>query len=212
VILVTQQALQAVAYLHGVGVYHRDLNLTNLLVNPMNWKLKIVDFGSACSGGFGERLDLFEQMSPPFMAPEVITLCAKSRIGAGVDVWAIGVLMYYLTTGEYPFGQGHARNIKQKILNESYVSLDGKYGVEGLIDKIFKSKPGQRPTASQVIFVGLTLKKAAGRFGVCQKQARRDEDHRNRRELVMKFLLYCREQSLNNFSFYIQQLIFIHLG
>jgi hypothetical protein len=90
--------------------------------------------------------------------------------------------------------------------------LDGKYGVGGLINRIFKSKPGQRPMESQVIFEGVTLKKAAGRFEVCQKKAGRDENLRDRREVVMKFLLYCGEQLLNKFSFNIQQLIIIHLG
>lgn len=41
------QIFRALAYIHAIGVCHRDIKPQNLLVNPHTHQLKLCDFGSA---------------------------------------------------------------------------------------------------------------------------------------------------------------------
>ena len=41
------QIFRAVAYIHGLGICHRDIKPQNLLVDPTNHSVKLCDFGSA---------------------------------------------------------------------------------------------------------------------------------------------------------------------
>lgn len=90
--------LKAVQYLHRKGISHRDIKLTNILVSK-DLKVKLIDFGFADNGGKHLRAYCG---TPSYMAPEIIQ--KKDYLGVCVDVWALGVVLYKLLTGEYAFG------------------------------------------------------------------------------------------------------------
>lgn len=95
--------LSAVAYLHDHGIVHRDLKPENLLFRTAedNSDLLIADFGLS-------RIMDEEQFhvltttcgTPGYMAPEIFN---KTGHGKPVDVWAIGVITYFLLCGYTPF-------------------------------------------------------------------------------------------------------------
>jgi len=95
---VFKQVVDGVRYIHKKGFCHRDLKLTNILIDHTSI-VKIIDFGFA-STGEGEHSMYCG--TPSYMAPEIVD--KKSYDGLKVDVWAIGVVLYKLLTGEYPFG------------------------------------------------------------------------------------------------------------
>ena len=84
--------------MHGRGISHRDLKLTNILIDK-DQKIKIIDFGFADNTG---RILHAYCCTPSYMAPEII--CKKEYRGIDVGIWAIGVVLYKLLTGEYAFG------------------------------------------------------------------------------------------------------------
>ena len=77
------QLLQGVAYLHEVGIAHRDLKLDNLLLDVPDdiSKLRIVDFGLS-KGHIGGSMEAFEMATvcgtPHYVAPEIIAVRSRA--------------------------------------------------------------------------------------------------------------------------------------
>jgi len=91
------QLIEVVAHAHRQRVMHRDIKPNNIIIQP-DGVLKLLDFGAA---KILQDKDISATVvgSRPFMAPEQIMGESERRS----DIWAIGVLMYLLYTGELPF-------------------------------------------------------------------------------------------------------------
>ena len=84
--------------MHARGIAHRDLKLDNILLNVD--KVKIIDFGFAAFCKEGEKLKIFCG-TPSYMAPELVRKAEYD--GRQVDMWALGVLLFVMLTGTFPF-------------------------------------------------------------------------------------------------------------
>ncbi|OAA59166.1 calcium calmodulin-dependent protein kinase [Niveomyces insectorum RCEF 264] len=112
--------LSAVAYLHDHGIVHRDLKPENLLFRTPedNADLLIADFGLS-------RIMDEEQFhvltttcgTPGYMAPEIFK---KTGHGKPVDLWALGVITYFLLCGYTPFDRDSDFAEMQAILQADY--------------------------------------------------------------------------------------------
>ncbi|KAL2835008.1 kinase-like domain-containing protein [Aspergillus cavernicola] len=112
--------LSAVAYLHDHDIVHRDLKPENLLFRTPedNADLLIADFGLS-------RIMDQEQFhiltttcgTPGYMAPEIFK---KSGHGKPVDLWAIGVITYFMLCGYTPFDRDSNLEEMQAILKADY--------------------------------------------------------------------------------------------
>jgi MAP/microtubule affinity-regulating kinase len=92
--------VSAVGYLHEHNIAHRDLKLDNVLLDMSTNAIKLIDFG------FSTRVvkDQPQKMfcgTPNYMAPEITQ--KKEYSGMKTDVWALGVLLFVLCTGHFPF-------------------------------------------------------------------------------------------------------------
>jgi len=102
--------LAAVAHAHGNLIVHRDLKPSNVLVRN-DGEVKLLDFGIAKlleRDGHAEQptqltVEGGRAMTPEYAAPEQLTGAA---ITTATDVYALGVLLYVLLTGQHPTGTG----------------------------------------------------------------------------------------------------------
>jgi len=103
---------KALEYAHKQQVIHCDLKPSNILISGEG-AVKVSDFGIAKIAHSGEiSLEGIEAGTPISMSPEQVsggTVTDKS------DVFSAGVLLYYLTTGSYPFDGDHVGEIVKKI-------------------------------------------------------------------------------------------------
>jgi eukaryotic-like serine/threonine-protein kinase len=91
---------RAAAAAHEHGVIHRDLKPRNVIIDPTG-RARVLDFGIAFNLNSGpDRFDGMLCGSPAYMAPEQ-TL--GQRVSPHTDIFAIGVMLYEMLTGERPF-------------------------------------------------------------------------------------------------------------
>ena len=121
---VLQMVLEAIRYLHSLGITHRDIKPENLLYyHPGNdSKIMITDFGLASCRKTGG--DVQEDMmmrticgTPEYIAPEILQ---RKAYNEAVDLWAIGVVTYILLSGRMPFDDDNRTRLYRKILRAKY--------------------------------------------------------------------------------------------
>jgi serine/threonine-protein kinase len=102
------QACDAIVEAHARGIVHRDLKPSNLFLarRPDGTPLtKLLDFGVSklLDAGAEDALTATDDHlgTPHYMSPEQL-LCARD-VDPRADVWALGVLLYRLITGDHPF-------------------------------------------------------------------------------------------------------------
>ncbi|HEY8311503.1 MAG TPA: serine/threonine-protein kinase, partial [Gemmatimonadaceae bacterium] len=101
------QVLDAVATAHANLIVHRDIKPSNVLVRK-DGEVKLLDFGIAKliedDSGTERATPLTtagSALTPEFAAPEQLK---EEPVTASTDVYALGVLLYVLLTGQHPFG------------------------------------------------------------------------------------------------------------
>ncbi|CAL8102439.1 unnamed protein product [Calicophoron daubneyi] len=114
------QIISALEHMHKHGVVHRDLKAENVMFSSSTW-VKVGDFGFSKFVNPTDALTTFCG-SPPYAAPELFV--ADSYIGPAVDLWALGVLIFYMVTGGLPFRGDCVSRIKRAVLDGSYVIPD----------------------------------------------------------------------------------------
>ena len=97
------QMAKAIKYCHSSGVVHFDIKLDNIMVNDKG-KVKIIDFG-LCDFMTEESGDLFHKKvgSREYCPPELAYDNVTSFSGTKVDVWCLGVVLYAMLCGTFPF-------------------------------------------------------------------------------------------------------------
>jgi serine/threonine protein kinase len=98
------QICSALAYAHGCGIIHRDINPTNIIVQP-NDRVKILDFGLACPPG---TEDFSNKGTPYYMAPEQIE---GEPVDPRTDIYALGITAFEMVTGRRPFAEDNVKEL-----------------------------------------------------------------------------------------------------
>jgi len=110
------QILDALEYLHNVGVAHRDLKPENLLLDPTG-HLKISDFGlSRFVGPSG--LVTTPCGSPCYASPECLS--GDPYDGKISDIWSLGVILYAMVTGQLPWTKRNQTQLFNQIKRGEY--------------------------------------------------------------------------------------------
>jgi serine/threonine protein kinase len=121
-----QQACEAVAEAHAAGIVHRDLKPQNLFLTRTldgSPKLKVLDFGVSKAIGLtsGGRAGLTRTStmlgSPLYMAPEQMR--SSRDVDGRVDIWALGVVLFELLTGRWPFEAETMPELCLKVVSEA---------------------------------------------------------------------------------------------
>jgi serine/threonine protein phosphatase PrpC len=103
---IAQKLAKGIAALHRAGVIHRDIKPDNVIIQPPAARegvgVKLIDFGVARLGQSPDALGIAEPGTPSFMAPELFD---GKPADATTDQFALGVTVYRLFTGQFPYGE-----------------------------------------------------------------------------------------------------------
>ena len=113
------QALQGLAYLHRLNISHLDIKPQNLIINDF-LDIKIIDFSVSIDySRYAKDFKIPYVGTPFFMAPEIIkSEKVKRKDMQKIDLFSLGVTLYVLAFGEYPFDMSSGdsdEEIYQKI-------------------------------------------------------------------------------------------------
>ncbi|EPT03224.1 hypothetical protein FOMPIDRAFT_1022546 [Fomitopsis schrenkii] len=144
----------AVKYIHGCGIVHRDLKPENLLFRTKDEDadIMIADFG--LSRAMEDHLLTEVCGTPGYMAPEIFK---KTGHGKPVDVWAMGVITYFLLCGYTPFDRDTQQQEMQAILVGDYKFEPEEYWANvsqtarDFVAACLTIDPDARPTAEEAL-------------------------------------------------------------
>ncbi|HUJ00881.1 MAG TPA: serine/threonine-protein kinase [Usitatibacter sp.] len=140
------KCVRALAFAHALGLTHRDIKPGNILHNE-GTDIKIADFGAAINR-VSDRTMIMNVGSPAYMAPELVT--GGGQASHLTDIYALGVVMYYLLTGKLPYQGANTMSVIYQIVNTEP-------------DPPARSKPGLAPELDAIVMKAMA-KDPAMRF------------------------------------------------
>ena len=147
----SSQIIKCINFLHSYGIIHRDIKHTNILINEKN-TIKIIDFGLSRVLGKNEYT-INPYGSLCFKAPEIIL---ERPYNFKVDIWSVGVTLYFLLYGNIPFNQNNSTKLKEQICNEK-IKLDNNFDdiklelFVNIIDECLRKNIDMRPSCDEII-------------------------------------------------------------
>ena len=146
------QIAAALAHAHQRGVVHRDLKTANAIVTA-DGVVKVLDFGIARRAGDVLTDEATRSVAPlsalgviagtlPYMPPEVILGGPADARG---DIWALGVVLAELMTGQRPFAGKTAFELTSAIVHSPpELPHHIPAGLRAIVERCLKKSPGER--------------------------------------------------------------------
>ncbi len=149
-----KQVAGALAHAHQAGIIHRDLKLENVFVTPTG-TAKLMDFGLARSANTPRHTQEGAIVGTfAYVAPELLMGESASPQS---DLYAFGVMLYELVTGQAPFSGENLMAIISQHLHTTPVPPSTHTPqipprLENLILKLLAKQPGDRPASTELVF------------------------------------------------------------
>uniref|UniRef100_A0A6P7G6G0 Ovarian-specific serine/threonine-protein kinase Lok-like n=1 Tax=Diabrotica virgifera virgifera TaxID=50390 RepID=A0A6P7G6G0_DIAVI len=150
------QMVLAVDYLHTKGITHRDLKPENVLLHSEDVEtlLKVSDFGLS---KVTEEDDMMKTIcgTLSYIAPEILNRQIR-EYNRQVDVWSLGVILFYMLGKRLPFKSPDRAIMEKNIINGYYTFEDEKWEdisseAKDLVREMLTVEPEERITVINIL-------------------------------------------------------------
>jgi len=157
---IVEEVCLALGYAHRNNVIHRDVKPANIIVQP-DGVAKLLDFGIAKLNRVDRETGHTRNGriigTVPYMAPERLR---DLPIDGRSDIFAAGVLMYQLLSGQLPFS-GEDAALVEKLLHDNHAPLsshreDLPAPLEGILDRALAKNPDERYSTADEMAIDLS--------------------------------------------------------
>ena len=113
-----KQIYEAVCYIHSRNIIHRDLKPNNILfLDKERTHIVIIDFGISGMSN-GNQKEKIKAGTTRFLPPEIVG-GEEFSSSQKLDIWALGVILFLMVEGCYPFNGKNTKEIILAILKEN---------------------------------------------------------------------------------------------
>ena len=146
VLSIIAQVASALDYAHGKQVVHRDIKPANIILLKETKTIKVTDFGIARITSSSKTKTGIVMGTPSYMSPEQVN---GRKVDGRSDVFALGIVMYEMLTGQKPFVSDDVTSLLYQISHAKHPSareLNPRIPliVEKIIDKALAKDVDQR--------------------------------------------------------------------
>ncbi|KAL1450723.1 hypothetical protein WDU94_003052 [Cyamophila willieti] len=154
---IVYQIAMALHHLHSLNIVHRDLKPANILLKQV--KPSNINIVKVCDFGLSKNIDASTLKSkvgtPMFVAPEVLF---GNHYDQKVDVWSLGVMLYFCLSGKYPFPSEENSNhallfeaLKQGVTFSAHCWMSASRDVKNMLLRMIMLNPLKRCQVRDVL-------------------------------------------------------------
>ncbi|KAK0158721.1 hypothetical protein PV328_009693 [Microctonus aethiopoides] len=146
-----RQAARAVATCHDNGVVLRDLKLRKFVfADEARTRLRLESLEDAVIVDDDDDKLTDRRGCPAYVAPEVLR-SGRAYSGKAADIWSLGVLLYTMLVGRYPFNDAEHASLFAKISRGQFAMPDALSArARCLIRALLRREPAERPIGDDV--------------------------------------------------------------
>jgi MAP/microtubule affinity-regulating kinase len=149
--VIFKQVASAIHYIHQKEIIHRDIKLENILIESFS-NVKLIDFGFAAHPN-ATSISGVLCGTPAYMSPEILGK-EEGQTGYPADIWAMGILLYQLLEGDFPFKGQSDRELFQKVKAGKYeLPSNWSEGLKNLMVSLLTLDQKQRIVSGEVVFL-----------------------------------------------------------
>jgi len=150
-VYIFQCAVEAVGYIHKLGIVHRDIKSNNVKLSSTG-QVKLLDFGIAKSESTSKMTRTGGVVGTlQYLSPEQLK---GGLADTRSDLWALGIMLYEMVTGQVPFEADTIGGLYEKIMKgtprpASALNPMVPREIEAIVARCLKKKPGDRYQSAQ---------------------------------------------------------------
>jgi len=150
-----KQMVEIVQHCHSKGIVLRDIKLGKFVFADKSksvLKLESLEDATLLMDPSNDSLD-DKHGCPNYVSPEKAqTLKSNLRYpGKASDIWCLGVILYTMLSGRYPFNDTNQARLFQKIRSGSFVGLNVSSSAQSMINALLRKSPKERPDCGEIL-------------------------------------------------------------
>lgn len=181
---ITREVAQALGAAHRRGIIHRDVKPHNVLIERESGRVMVTDFGIAsvavpdARAAEGEALTAAGMVmgTPRYMSPEQAT--GERDLTPASDLYALGVMLYEMVSGHYPYRLGEPPNFLLAHLTADTIPLLTRVGdvpddLDRIAGRLLQKAPERRFAAAEDVVAELGSPEPTPEFNPARRRRRR---------------------------------------